>query len=206
MPPRQRSFRRVTEAPSDKTRDIALEQKMDRVSQEQEQKKRDAEYEKQQIQSYRQSHPEAKVKTDEQVKQAIQQERLVAESTKKQGVISQGKTPEEEAQAERARELAELHNNFFLGQLTAPHIDPDFAAANPEYMESVTHQNATLLPTAIASGAMMGPSNPTTVGGLMSQAASAMKSPQFWANTSLVGVPTGMAMYDIAETDLTLRM
>lgn len=219
MPPERRRQER-----QDNTRDARVEARVQPVQA----RIQEGNAKKAAIKAYRVANGGLKSLTDEQVWKQMQAQ--YAARSKPQAQTSQGRTetPKQEAQRkarqQRARNLAELHNNSFFGAgVTAPAINPEFAAQNPEYMEQVTRQNATYLPYAIANGITMGYSPSITsavgnglrtgwqtAGGYATRAGQALKtagqnaayatgqavrSPYFWSTVGLMAEPA-VAMAD----------
>lgn len=110
---------------------------------------------------YRQQHPEARVMLDADLDELIAKQ---DPASQKQQTLSQGMSEEEHKKArqsgqrvtqedrEQAQKLADLHNNSFFGGMVAPPVSAEFAAQNPEYMQSLMSQNATYLPNAFFMG------------------------------------------------------
>lgn len=212
--------------PSDNTR-TSVDPRVRAVQQGDAWKTKQAELEKANIDYYRATHPYSSPfrgfdpRTDDEIRTSMLHERNSQINMARQGEIRQGKTPEEEREAQLAENLYYLnkYNNFFG---TNPMLmSVDWARNNPEYMWSLTRENALQLPYALTAGFMMSPgggltetflnaakSGFRTSGNIATKLATGAsnlargvtqlsRQPAFLANVAMNYVPTAMALGDM---------
>lgn len=128
--------------------------------------------------------------------EAIDQSIAIQQTQQAQAQLDQGKSAEEIDALRRSREqavnLARMHNNYFLGGMTAPYISDEFAYQNPEYVQQVFTGDALALPYAFEAG--LGFGTPSIFGAIGNGFA------RGWQTAGNLATRTGQALRTAGQT------